>query len=150
MRTQAGERTNIAYEKNRMIQSAIWLVLIVVGVTLFRWNISGGNSITTEVDNTQIGIVVNNADAVFIPFDEITEIAFVEDMDYGTQVTGVSDEKYLYGQYENKTLGTYELMAFKNVASCIEIKTGENTYVYNLSSDRKTEAEYEKIISKMK
>ena len=150
MRIRTGERGNITYEKNRMIQSGIWFVLIIVGVTIFRWNLSGGNSVTTEVDHTQIGIVVNNEDAVFIPFDEITDITLVENMDYGTQITGYSDEKYLYGQYENKTLGLYELMAFKNVASCIEIKTRENIYVYNLSSASKTEAQYKKIISKMK
>lgn len=76
----------------------------------------------------------------------VQSVNLAEDLDYGSAVDAVSEEKYLVGAWENGEYGRYDLAVKKSVDACIVVRTAEGVTVYNYDNKKQTEAAYDALI----
>ena len=116
--------------KARRLISALVLIIIVVFYTIFRMQGGGGQTVSIGVDDSKIGIAVDENPAIFLDFSDIVKVSSVD---------ALSDI----------TLQDYEFFGSEDIDYYIVIETDDGCYVVNSGSKRNTEKIYQDIIDKM-
>lgn len=121
-------------------------LLIIVIYTVWQLYAGGGHSITTEVDDTQIGLAVDRYEAVFIPLKEVLEMSLVETLDDWNVEKENSEKGFLYGNYSNEEHGDVWLSVWLSKPPFIVVQTEDMTYIYNHPSVKETNKDYAAIM----
>lgn len=120
----------------------IFLVVVAVAVILMMFYVGHVNASMDE-DGVTVDAFMVHED---IPYDEITGIELVDDMDYGARVGGYAGADYLSGNFKNDDLGRYTLAVHKSTNLCIVVhRTSDSPVVFNLADNDSTRAFYETL-----
>lgn len=139
------------YQKNYRVRNVIgWLIVIVVGYTI--WTSAGEKhyDVQVGVDQVKIGLIVDGENPIFINFSEVKSVDLIQEMDPGEKKIGIQDNNFIYGTYVNKEYGEYLLCCYKSVDHFVLITTDDGQIIYNLSTVKKTLSSYESIRDYMK
>ncbi len=136
-------REEVEREHKYQRRNIIFIVVIIAAVLIFSFLTSSGNAIVIAIENNILIVYGLEDYSLEIPVEDILEISYLEDLDRGEPAGGTDDGTFSYGVWENDTLGTYQLYAYTEVASCILVRTADEAYVFNSSSDDLTQFYYE-------
>lgn len=84
-----------------------------------------------------------------VSYDEIREVTFEAEPDYGEPAEGTTKDGMRLGIWESPALGSYWNCTDAKVKSCVWVKTDDRTYAINVESDETTRALYEAILEAM-
>lgn len=82
-------------------------------------------------------------------YEELEDIEYRDEMDYGTPTDGVEDGREKSGFWENDDLGRYLLCVNTKVKPCIVLRTKGQIMVINFESDKSTRALYDALLEQM-
>lgn len=120
------------------LKNFLWLVLVLIifgVITFFR----GNSSMSLDFDGNAITVTAPEKFIYSVPFENISDIEFIEEFDSGIIVNGNKNRNFLWGIWENDTLGQYTLCAYKKIDSAILVKeTSGNILVFNYESEETT------------
>ncbi len=120
------------------LKNFLWLVLVLVifgVITFFR----GNSSMYLDFDDNSITVSAPKDFVYIVPFENISDIELIEEFDSGIMVNGNKNRNFLWGIWENDTLGQYTLCAYKKINNAIIVKeTNGNILVFNYESEETT------------
>ena len=120
------------------LKNFLWLVLVLIifgVITFFR----GSSSMYLNFDGNTITVSAPENFVCSVPFENISDIEFIEEFDTGTMVNGSKNRKFAWGTWENETLGQYTLCASPKIESAIAVKEANgNILVFNYESNETT------------
>ena len=85
----------------------------------------------------------------YIKLSDIEEITLITDADYGMRTYGFGTPRLSMGKFRNDAYGIYELYAYPQNKTAIEIKTSSGITLINNKTPEETKALYESILSYM-
>lgn len=130
--------------KKAMLFNLIVLLIIFIAVTFIFPNGSQRNLFAWE--DSQLLITCPDDSAYAVPYESLTHILLIEDADLGTCLSGEQGSSYCYGIWENETLGTYVLCAYKSFSTLIQLTTEGETYWISYESPETTRGLYSSIV----
>lgn len=125
-----------------IILSAV-LAVAPIGACEFLYD--GSAEVIVDFDGDSITITAPLFDHT-LRYDGIADVILDEDFDRGHRCIGYSGADIGSGTYENRSLGSYELAAYKNVAMCILVSFEGEVYAFNKSTEEETRAVYEELL----
>jgi hypothetical protein len=131
--------------KKSYYQNLIWPFLIIVVFTIVRMVQAGGHSVTAQVDDTLLGIAVDNYNPVFIPLSSVIDVQLIDQLGSWELVDGDVDDKFVYGTCQSQNLGTVQISAYTDASSYIVLKTDDETLIYNLATKSDTKKSYKNL-----
>lgn len=101
------------------------------GASAFHWQ--NDRLTLTYPDNSTIEML----------YDDVTAIEYRETFDFGTPVTGGTEDQCKYGLWNNEEFGDYQACCHVDIASCIIFTTSDTHFVISFESPETTLALYE-------
>ncbi len=117
--------------KTKLIAIAA-VALVFIGVLLFK----GSVNVTIKEDVVNVR---SSSTSLDIPYTDILSIKLVKDIDTGERLFGSSAISTVTGRFANEEYGEYLLLAYKRNRVYVEIKTAEDTILFNARSKKQTE-----------
>jgi len=131
--------------KNRqwlMITSA-FLVLGVLFAIFFN-DKSGKDLLSWQ--NETFAVSLPDGSSYCAPFRTIERITLVEAPDFGSCVSGEAEKTLKYGIWENETLGSYVLCAYRCYDVVIQVQTGDQVFWISYESEETTRLLYDNFL----
>lgn len=120
---------------------------VVVGVILVSIFMFMG-SVSVTLTDTSVVVKASMMNDT-IDYDDITSVELRTDMDYGSRLMGLSNNKVLTGTFDNKEFGHYHLAVYRSTSEAIVIHTGDHAHVVNLSDSASTIKLYNDLLAKL-
>lgn len=140
---------NDPHTRRILTASAFFLILVIGMIYSSR---RGEESDTTYLSFWSSGcftVADQNQKRAKVAYDEIREVVFEAEPDYGEPVEGTTRDDMRLGIWESPTLGSYWNCTDTKVKSCVWVKTDDRTYAINIESNETTRALYEAILKAM-
>ena len=120
-----------------------FLVIILVATAFFMTN-----DATDQLawDDQQLTLSLSETAVYTIAYDEITGVALVENVDFGTCLSGENSKRQVWGLWKNELLGEYVLYAYPGASPVIQISTDEEDFWIALDNADTTIAFYEAFL----
>lgn len=128
-------------------KNAIFLFIVLAGFMIYYYfySLPSATMQFSVEDYTVTFTGAKNTSSVF-RLTDITELSFVEDMDYGECTEGGTGfGNKIYGLWKNDRLGVYQAYANAGSSFCIVIKDPEKTAVFNYETSDTTRSIYEEL-----
>ena len=132
-----------ATRRGRGISALLMILVIVVFMTVFM---SGGGSITVEMDASKMGIVCLNQTPIFIDYKDIVQVELVSALQTGSAISVQEWDNGFCGIYENETYGKYTLYAYSGTDQYIVVHYKDGVLVFNDKNRKNTQREYEELM----
>ena len=120
------------------IKNFLWLVLVLVIfgiITFFR----GSSSMYLDLEGNAITVTAPENFVYSVPFEDIADIELITGFESGTMITGSKNRKFLWGTWENETLGQFTLCASQKIDNAILVKEiNGSILVFNYESSETT------------
>lgn len=118
-------------------------VIILVATAFFMTN-----DATDKLgwDDQQLTLSLSETTVYTIAYDEITDVMLVENVDFGTCLSGENGRRQICGVWKNDLMGEYVLCAYPNASPIIQISTNEEDYWIALDNSDTTIAFYEAFV----
>lgn len=120
-----------------------FFVIIVIATFFF---LQDGSGEALSWDDKELVLTLSDEMVYTIPYEEITQVALVEDADIGVCLSGGNESKCQYGIWQNDTLGEYVLYAYQTSSPVIQISTAEEDYWIAIEKSDTTVAFYDAFV----
>ena len=135
------ERKRSAWER------LLWPLIIIVVFTIIRMIQGGGHRVETNVDDELMALSADSYGPVFISLTDIRAVTLADSLGSWSLLDGTGDEKFVLGACHTEAWGDARISAYLSVPAYIVIETDTQTWIYNLSTMRETEKDYEKLLN---
>lgn len=142
MRTQE-KQPFFSTRKGQSVSTLLMIVFVVVFL-LVRMNSDSGE-ITYQLDDAHIGLVCLDEPAVFINYDDVTQLESVDSFEQGEALETREWNEGWCGTYQNEEYGQYLLYAYSGVGNYIVLRTANQTVVFNAKSESETDRLYQEL-----
>lgn len=132
-------------EKRMMRTFGIPLLVIVLLLLLIPFLYLG--NITLSYEEQGFSVKVSGWKEKKVLYEEIEDAELVTEFSVGSRTGGLATVKLLAGNFNNGTLGAYELYAYKDSSEWLLLYREGKPLVIALESAEETEGLYEKILS---
>lgn len=130
-------------KRGRLLSWLIVAALFLIGIVQALTGSKG--YVTTEINDTHLGVSGTYGDAVFVALDTITEVQLVDSFAFGTCVEGEETGNTVSGTYSCDAYGEYTVHAYTD-DPCIVLHTPDGVLVFNCGSDSKNEKMYDQLV----
>ena len=134
-------------QRSGQTRNIIFIILIFAAATLYyilRPASPSGLSFGDEA--MTIAAAGEEPYVIEVPYDGITGLEQVEDLDLGRCLVGAGTGKCLYGLWENDAFGRYRLCVWTGITAYVVLDTAEGTVVCNYESDAATGSLYDALV----
>lgn len=122
------------------LKNIIWLIIILVGFTLFSMA-RGGTSTYLDFGDDKLTVTAPESFIYTVDYDKIDQVELLDEFEPGTMVSGGETRKYQWGTWENETMGKYTLCVSKRIDNALLISHSDGELlILNFESDKTTEA----------
>lgn len=128
-------------------QVLFWVIMIILGYTIWSIYNAKSYSMTVGFDDEKMGIVVSGETEqnFFCAYDEIESVELIDNWEAGTQLSGITETDFCCGEFSKQGYERYELCYFTDVTNYIVVQKKDGLFVYNCSTEKKTESSYEDL-----
>lgn len=130
-------------------QMAIYIIMGIAVFAVLSIFMKPIRTTSCAAEEGSLSVTGRSGYALSIRYDEITDIEYRAEMDYGTLVDGVDDGKEKSGLWENDELGQYRLCVNTKVTPCIVLRTDGEIMAINFESEASTLALYDALLEQM-
>lgn len=131
--------------KRSQIISIVFLIVIVVGVTIWRGR--GVSTLKMQWTESMLTVTDPSGAAFTLDLNELQRISLREEWEYGICREGGEDRFYRYGVWENEEFGKYRLYASQSCVSVILLEASSGIIAISYESDSITRDLYESLPS---
>ena len=135
----------MARERKYWKQNQIWALVLAAVVLL---NLLGGSSLSVATGPEALTLTLHDGQTCAVPYDSITEVRLLEELQYGTMVEGKQTRQGRSGTWEHPEWGTYTLCTYSSSSCALWLMAEDRCYVVNLSSPAETRQLYQIIQEK--
>jgi hypothetical protein len=96
----------------------------------------------SNIDEHMLGLSVDSNETIFIDLDKVRSVELVEELGAWELLDGSGDEKYIFGTCSTERYGDAQVCAYLTGRSYIVLEMEQETFIYNLSTERKTEKDF--------
>ena len=129
-------------------RTALGIVVTVITVVIVCYLMFTGE-IRYVLSEDTLMVDCNHWNDEYIKLSDIEEITLITDADYGMRTYGFGTPRLSMGKFRNDAYGIYELYAYPQNKTAIEIKTSSGITLINNKTPEETKALYESILSYM-
>lgn len=140
------QKKSTSPERKEARKRMIWPLIIIVVFTVVRLVQGGGHSVGSNIDDRMLGLSVDSYATIFIALDDIQSVDLVEEIGVWELLDGSGDEKYIFGTCSTERYGNARVCAYLNAHSYIVLELSQETFIYNLSTTKKTEENFNKLL----
>jgi hypothetical protein len=132
------EQDGMKQLRRRQLTELFLLAALLIAAFVF-WRPQGTNLIQVDFADTSIVITAPDSSSRSIPYQDISGVELALVQDYGTCVSGSTEDGCAYGTWSNETWGEYYLYAKTDLKNCMVITEENGTVtVVNFSSESMT------------
>lgn len=124
------------HKKARYLNLLILVVILIV-VPVFSSLFS--KSFSYQFTDSSMTITDPDETEYYISYDSILSMELLECPDWGSCISGGSNNSYCWGVWENSEWGQYILCAYTEPTVCILIRTDSQTVALNYETDEVTQ-----------
>lgn len=121
------------------------IIIWVAVVAVLSFFLRPRPSVSAEALDGAIAITGKSGYTFTVQYEDITDIRYSADYDYGTCIEGTDSDAEMSGSWQNAELGEYNLCVDPDIGCCVIAWTGSGTYVFNYESESATEGLFEAI-----
>lgn len=140
---------NDPHTRRILTASAFFLILVIGVIYASQQEEVSDTAYLTFWSAGYFTIADQNQQQAKVTYDEIREVAFEAEPDYGKPAEGTTKDGMRLGMWESTTYGLYWNCTDAKVKSCVWVKTNDGVYAINTESDETTRALYKAILEAM-
>jgi len=152
MKTTISYEEEMARAKRAQRNGILLCIVIILGVMvlpnfpLFR---SQADS-AIRFDTDGLSVALPDSTPLTLKYADIIELQWLPDPDYGSCLSGGSENGRRYGTWESNTYGTYILSTNLDLSQAVLVRTAETTLLFNFETADTTKQIYESLCEAVK
>ena len=128
---------------------AVFALIFAASYLMIRFSAGTGTGTHFSFSYTGIVLTSSQGESVSVDYTEMEEILLLENPDYGTPVSGGTENGVREGIWKSDTLGEYTASAEERIAAAVFLRTEDRAYLFNCEAQETTAVIYETIAARM-